>query len=57
MLEQVVDPSGSPATLFTSNPRNLPFYDRVGFRTVHERQLEGEHSFTYWFTVRPVGGG
>ena len=54
VLRDVVDPSGSPATLFTSNPKNLPFYERAGFDVVHEARVGHDDGFTYWYMARVV---
>ena len=36
-----LDAEGVPAYLESSNPRNVPFYERLGFTTQHEIRLPG----------------
>lgn len=54
ILQDVVDPSGLPATLFTSKPVNLRFYERAGFEVLHEERVGDEKGFTFWYMARPV---
>jgi len=50
VLAERVDPSGLPTTLFTNEPRNLPFYQRHDFRLVHQTRIcDG---FDAWFMQR-----
>ena len=37
----MLDAEGVPAYLGSSNPRNVPFYERLGFETQHEIRLPG----------------
>ncbi len=48
----VIEPSGMPSTLFTSNPVNLPFYERAGFKVEREERVGGDGGFTFWYMVR-----
>ena len=41
LVRQVLD-RGGPAYLDSSNPRNLPFYERLGFEVVAEECLPGD---------------
>ena len=50
-----VDKAGAPAYLENSNPRNLPFYQRLGFRVIKEVRAgdDGPPLFAMW---RPATG-
>ena len=56
VLRDVVDPSGLPATVFTSRPVNLRFYRRAGFEVLHEERVGCENGFSFWYMARPVPG-
>lgn len=49
-LAEWVDPSGLHATLFTSTPANVTFYERQGFEVRHTERFD--QRFTSWFMVR-----
>jgi len=51
-IEEVVDPSGHPASLTTQRPENVTFYRRLGFEVTDDRPVEiGSASFTNWIMV------
>ena len=51
-LEQVVDPSGHPASLTTQKPQNVTFYQRLGFRVTDDRPVgDASNSFPNWIMV------
>lgn len=54
VLRDVVEPSGLPATLFTSNPVNLPFYEHAGFEVLREERVGGGDGdgFIFWYMTR-----
>jgi ribosomal protein S18 acetylase RimI-like enzyme len=56
VLEQA-DREGFPCYLESSNPRNVSFYERLGFRVLDEIRLPGASSAVrpMWRDVRPAG--
>ncbi len=51
-LEQVVDPSGHPASLTTQKRQNVTFYQRLGFRVTDDRPIgDAPDSYPNWIMI------
>lgn len=51
-LEQVVAPSGYPASLTTQKPQNVSFYQRLGFRVTDDRPVgPASNSYPNWIMI------